>query len=1795
MKESTQRILRPENKMPTIGVLLGRINAYTTQIWSGISDIAQEKQVNLLTFISEDVGLQSGTKSTGQLIHQMVHENSLDGLIILSSSLGFQLTYEELTSFCHGFSRLPTISVGEIIQGIQSIDIDNRQGMWELLHHLRDEHGYQRYAFLQGPPGNTGIRERFEVYQEFLIEQGIPYDPNLVIAAQADWWFNQTAVEEFIHREFACGVVITYNDIAAINLLQQFNRYGIQVPGDIAVVGYDNLFDSEYTIPPLTTVHQPVSELGSRSLEMILSLLEGEELPEEVILPTRLQLRQSCGCPSPLVKLVPQRPPSNVQFADDAVTFLIDKKSEIRSNFEQAVAEIAPQDGVIVADALKLFDAFWDEVLSEKPNLFLDTFNTIIRKLPDQKLDTQIWQNILSILRGQILPYLHSNELVSCSEDLWHQARVSLGEISQQNQFQRGIQIQEKVFTLSRINENLISTFDLTLLKDTFFNALQQLNISHGFLCLKDIHSEGDLAPGVLPPWSHLIFAYFDGEIIEIEPGGVCFSTKDILPEAILPTDKPYDLVIFPLQFQKSYLGHLMLETKAWDSCIYDFLRIQISSAVQGTSLIRQLSDAQTNLEDKVDERTIELQNEITERVRAEEIIRTNEKRYRALFEKTSDAVFILSLDATHLAVNQQAADMLGYSVDEMIGMHANKVVAPDEFDNAMNRFEAIKQGESIPIYERNLIRKDGSKLPVEINIAMVSDDAGNPLHIQSIIRDIANRKQSERVLNALNQASLAMRQVITPEEIFETVGNELKTLGFGCTIFRTNHDLSQIYPQYFNYEGKVISALEKMLNIQAEEFSISIESVEIFQRTIWERETIFSNVTESISQVFPRHFKSVVKQLVSMLKVPRAINAPLVVEDQLMGMLSVQSTDLTTEEIPAVTAFALQVAAAWQKARLLQDLEQSLTEKTRMEDSLRENEEKYRTLFELSPQGIVLIGLNGIILDANQAAAGIVNRKLEDTIGKSFLELGLLEEDQLPAYLDIFARAISGEFIDSIEIKFLAREDEIRWLKAHPALLKIGEEVLALQLIVEDITERKRAEQSIQHRMAELEAIHQTSTKLANASLQVDEIARIAVQELGSAMNVDKCSFALLEAKDRKLNLIADLWLEEGKKEFLNQENTIWLDNYPATAKVLETMVPVVIQAYDIETYPAEVASIQINETATLAIIPLAVKSHAIGIMKLETLKERIYTSSQLNLAKTLANQIAVALDNARLFESAQKELLEREQTEIALQESEEKFRGIFENAVMGLYRSTPGGDIVMANPALIRMMGYASFDELAQRDLNVSGYVSDFPRDEFISRIERDGQVVGFSAAWSRKDGSILFVQENARAIYDESGQIIYFEGTVEDITDRKRIEQERQSLIEFQRIVAMLSARFINLSILEIEDEIKHALSIVAEYAQADASSVWMFSEDQFAASKTYGWPTNIQDPGNQGVPISRYPWLFGTLLDNQSVVISTISDIPENDDDMFGLMSDMGMLSILAVPLVSEGDVIGSLSIYMLKIEKKWASDLEALLKIIGDIIVNALERKRAEENIRKLTEELELRVIQRTQQLEAANKELEAFSYSVSHDLRAPLRAIDGFSLALVEDYGNKLDGNAKNYLSRVRAASQRMGYLIDDLLKLSRVTRGEMAHHEVDLSELVREALTELQETEPDREVSFDIHPNLIVLGDKHLLQIMLVNLCTNAWKFTRKREQTCIEFGCFDEENPKVFFIRDNGIGFEMAYADKLFGTFQRLHTTQEFEGTGIGLATVKRIILRHGGSVWAEGVVGKGAIFYFTIGDTP
>jgi signal transduction histidine kinase len=278
---------------------------------------------------------------------------------------------------------------------------------------------------------------------------------------------------------------------------------------------------------------------------------------------------------------------------------------------------------------------------------------------------------------------------------------------------------------------------------------------------------------------------------------------------------------------------------------------------------------------------------------------------------------------------------------------------------------------------------------------------------------------------------------------------------------------------------------------------------------------------------------------------------------------------------------------------------------------------------------------------------------------------------------------------------------------------------------------------------------------------------------------------------------------------------------------------------------------------------------------------------------------------------------------------------------------------------------------------------------------------------------------------------------------------------------------------------------------------------------------------------------------------------------------------------------------SLNAMLAEIERRTA----ALEAANTDLAREVDQRSQVEAEVLRLNAELEARVRDRTAQLEAANHELETFCYSVSHDLRAPLRSINGFSQALMDDFPAEVTADARRYLDRIRAASQRMGQLIEDLLALSNVSRGSLNRSAFDLGDVAKVVLQDLAQREPERQVETSVWSPMPVVADRRLVQAALENLLGNAWKFSAKSAAARIEVGVLRDGGNETFFVRDNGAGFDMQYADKLFSPFQRLHAVDEFTGTGIGLATVQRIVHRHGGRIWADARVGAGAVFHFTL----
>ena len=503
---------------------------------------------------------------------------------------------------------------------------------------------------------------------------------------------------------------------------------------------------------------------------------------------------------------------------------------------------------------------------------------------------------------------------------------------------------------------------------------------------------------------------------------------------------------------------------------------------------------------------------------------------------------------------------------------------------------------------------------------------------------------------------------------------------------------------------------------------------------------------------------------------------------------------------------------------------------------------------------------------------------------------------------------------------------------------------------------------------------------------------------------------------------------------------------------------------------------------------------------------------------------------------------LLKLEWSHSELMDREATLRQITDNMMDLISQINVQGVFKFVSPSFKNILGYREKDLLEK---TIFDYMHPEDHREFVAVMKNAVQTASLGLLEFRlrhASGKYLWVESIGNLIFDKEGKITGVILGSRDITEKKKAEEAlKESELKYKQIVV------------DIEEG----------YFEADLEGKLTFYNNSL--SKVTGFTKRELNKASCDA-IFKEPVIISVYFD----------EVYTTGKPRRGLVWTL---------IKKDGSkVFVEISLYIIKDKHGNPVGFRGLVR-------DVTESKLAEQEIKRANEELERRVAERTAQLEAANKELESFSYSVSHDLRAPLRSIDGFSTALMVDYMDELDPQAKDYLQRVRSASQRMGRLIDDLLNLSRVMRSDMSVHAVNISELAEEVFAELQESEPERVVETVIQPNMQVKGDPRLLKIMLDNLLGNAWKFTGKATEARIELGTEEKESKTVFFVKDNGAGFDMEYADKLFGPFQRLHSPGEFPGTGIGLATVVRIAKRHKGDIWAEGEVGKGASFYFTL----
>ena len=671
--KGSPEFIRRNNSRPTIGLLIGRIGdqRYQADVWPGIADVAEERDVNLICFVGGAIHSPYGLDAQRNIVYNLAGESNVDGLVALSGTLGHHIGPVQLKHFYERYYPLPIVGTSLVMEGIPSVLVDNETGMREAVTHLIEIHDRRRIAFIRGPAGHSEAEQRYQTYVDVLEKHSIPLDPDLI--AQGDFVYSSgvEAIKVLLdQRKVNFEAVVAANDEMSFGVLDVLKERGIYVPDDVAVVGFDDIEEARFAIPPLTTTRQPLYEQGRCAAEMLLSLMAGETVPEQVTLPSKLVVRQSCGCFQQSIiqaAIGPVAPASRTIQA----AFTVPREQILRD-----LNQVSLPPGMQPQWMEKLLDTFMIEFKGSSPGPFLPALRIVLRQVMTLNGDTDSVQEVISVLRQHILPYIKGKNNLSRCEGLWQQARVLVGEMAQSEQAHLRLQVVRQAITFSAISESLMTTFDLAELSNATARELPRMGIESCYLSLYEQPVEGSQTPPA--DWSRLILAYDKSGRVELEPGGRLFRSQQLVPENILSRQGRYALLLEPLhfghevQFGFVLLGPLNQQVGAFREIM---LSGQISTALRVSLLLQERKEAEEalkkyseRLEEMVDERTGELQNalqkaRLADQLKSEFVANVNHELRTPL---TNLVLYYQMLSAHPAEKTKERLDVIGREIQRL-------------------------------------------------------------------------------------------------------------------------------------------------------------------------------------------------------------------------------------------------------------------------------------------------------------------------------------------------------------------------------------------------------------------------------------------------------------------------------------------------------------------------------------------------------------------------------------------------------------------------------------------------------------------------------------------------------------------------------------------------------------------------------------------------------------------------------------------------------------------------------------------------------------------------------------------------------------------------------------------------------------------------------------------------------------------------------------------------------------------------------------------------------------------------
>jgi len=1427
-------------------------------------------------------------------------------------------------------------------------------------------------------------------------------------------------------------------------------------------------------------------------------------------------------------------------------------------------------------------------------------------------------------------------------------------------------------------------------------------------------------------------------------------------------------------------------------------------------------------------------------------------KRYQALFEETNDGVFIMTLEGIIVDSNNKSLEMLDYQREELIGRSYVDTIAPSEIDDSSERFEILMRGESLPVYERVFKRKDGTHFPAEINMALISDESGEPLYLQSIVRDISLRKAAEK---ELRESEERLRRLIdtSPDAItlsnlegdftmvsaqtailhgYEDLSEMIGMSGFSLAFEKERaleiimrliegEDVGIVHTVLLRRDGSSFPAEMRMSLLRdsngepigiigvTRDVSNRVEAERILRESeerldlalkgaslgVWDWDA--ENDTFHFDEGYARILGYEVSEMGTTYNDWESLLHP----DDVEVMETRWLKHVADRNTPYVSEHRLRTKSGkykWvmERGSVLELNDEGgtkratgtildIADRKQAENALKASEERYRRLVETSPDAIIVGDLDGNIRMANRIAQRLSGHDSEETLlGRSFFDF-VSAEDRGNAK-NIMSRAIheGREIPESVRLLLLRKDNSTYLAEVNGTVIRNSEGAPeGFVVIVRDISSRQRIESELRNSESKYRALAEQSLQglaimteggIAYCNQTYADIMGRSVEEIiDGEMGSSIWDVIHPDDRERLEGRYREYW--QGGRQLGGTQYRIlrpdgeqrWVESFVSVieyagsramqssiiditekhresdarkhaeealrgerdrAQLYLDMAGVIFMVLDTEgkitlinRKGCEVMSCNANDVVGKSWFNLVPERERIevragfnqlmsGSLDLMDRQERHILTFNNEERLIEWSSVVLKADDGQIIGliSSGEDITEKRWAEIALKESEERYRTLVQSMqdMVFVYNEKDrhvefyGADrqhlITPPEEFLGRHITEILPDGLAETYLkNVQSVRNTGESRTFDYPLELDGTLNWFSAKMSRHEDekSVISVVRDitARVIVEETikrerrafkliAEAAVYCKTIDDLCS-----QILSGLIEtlgFDRGTVSLHNReesqLITIASLGMNDELlsnvialndeasnRYITSMVAlsktpvfapdvlEEKSLDAFNEWLMKLEIRSAIV---WPLlddrkellgvlDIASKDKQEMEeesrvfFETVAEMFAQVLEKlrsqealaaaEEKFRSIFNEIPiglqllEQDSEGDLRLIDVNpsadiMLGSPSIPLVGKKleeivpeyrrDLIIEHCRRAVNEGEQWDTEDvivedEQMIRAVRTSIFSVLpgmiamsfldltDRVRAEREVRRLNEQLNQIVEERTVELASANKELEAFAYSVSHDLRAPLRTMDGFSQALLEDYSETLDDTATDYLKRIRLAANRMARLIDEILDISRVTRLEMDRVSVNLSLMAEEVVKDLRESDSERTVKVVIEEGMRNRCDRRLMRTVLQNLLGNAWKFTSLTDSPSVEFGSLDVDGETVYYVKDNGAGFEMEYAEKLFKPFQRLHRTDEFEGSGIGLATVERAISRHGGRIWAEGETGKGATFYFTL----